>query len=219
MIKAVIFDFDGTLMNTLPTIAYFCNLALSTIGLDSIGTDKFRYFVGDGRDLLIHRILEFHNSDTTENYAKVGSKYDEEYEKNYLFKSVIYDGIPELLKILHQKGIKLAVLTNKPHNVAIQIIQSVFGEIFDVYCGQRPGIPVKPNPSAALEIADKLQILPNECVFIGDTCIDVQTGKNAGMQTIGVLWGFRDADELKNADIIAKHPSDIIDFIASQTNS
>lgn len=215
MIKSVIFDFDGTLMNTLPTISYFGNLALSSVGLDAIEPEKFRYFVGDGRDLLIHRMLEFHNADNYENYITVGKKYDEEYENNYLFKSIVYENIPELLSKLRKKGIKTAVLTNKPHNVAVQIINSVFVDMFDIYYGQRPGIPTKPSNDAALEIAEKLNANPEECAFVGDTAVDIQTGKNSGMYTIGVLWGFRDADELKNADIIVNHPLEIFDFVTN----
>lgn len=213
MIKAVIFDFDGTLMNTLPGIAYFGNTALESVGLEPVETDKFRYFVGDGRNLLIHRMLAFRNADTPENYEAAGAKYDEEYEKNYLFKSEIYDGIPELLEKLRRDGIKTAVLSNKPDNVATQIIDAVFKGKFDIYHGQRPGIPTKPSPDAALEIASELGAAPEECVFVGDTIIDVTTGKNAGMHTIGVTWGFREKSELEDADSIAEIPSDIYEAI------
>ena len=97
MIKAVIFDFDGTLMNTLPGIAHFCNTALKEVGLEPIETDKYRYFVGNGRDVLIHRILEYYNADTAENYKTAGMRYDEEYEKDILYGTVVYDGIMYLL--------------------------------------------------------------------------------------------------------------------------
>jgi phosphoglycolate phosphatase len=213
MIKAVIFDFDGTLMNTLPGIAHFCNTALKEVGLPPIETDKFRYFVGNGRDVLIHRILDHYNADTPDNYEKAGKKYDDEYENDILYGTVIYDGIMDLIGALKKDGIKVGILTNKPHDVAVQIIKTVFGDSFDIYYGQREGIPTKPSPDGALAIARELGFKAEECAFAGDTIVDVTTGKKAEMYTIGVLWGFRDEDELKAADAIAKEPKDIYDII------
>ena len=216
MIKAAIFDFDGTLMNTLPGIAHFCNLALSEIGLAPIKeTEKFGYFVGSGRDVLIHRVLDYYGADSEENFEKVGARYDAEYEKDMLYASVVYPGIPELLKKLRNSGIKIAVLSNKPNDVASGIIEKIFPRCFDIYFGQRQGIPTKPAPDAALGIADFLGAKPGECVFIGDTIVDVTTGKNAGMHTIGVSWGFRKRDELEGADSIADAHSEIYNIIFS----
>ena len=216
MIKAVIFDFDGTLMNTLPGIAHFCNAALASVGLDPIETDEFRYLVGNGRDILIHRILDRFNADTEENYKTAGKVYDEEYEKDILFGTVIYDGIFELTSELKKNGIKTGILTNKPHDVAVMIINKVFGDTFDIYYGQRPGVPIKPDPAGALAIARELGYKPEECAFVGDTAVDVETGKNAGMFTIGALWGFRSADELKPADALAESPKVVFDIIKNQ---
>lgn len=213
MIKAVIFDFDGTLMNTLPGIAHFCNSALAAVGLAPIETDKFRYLVGNGRDNLIHRILDYYSADTDENYKIAGKVYDEEYEKDILFGTVIYDGISELVSKLKSNGIKIGILTNKPHDVAVMIIKTVFKDTFDIYYGQRAGMPIKPDPSGAIAIADELGVNTEECAFVGDTIVDIKTGKNAGMYTIGVLWGFRGAEELKSADALAKIPEEIFDLI------
>ena len=213
MIKAVIFDFDGTLMNTLPGIAHFGNAALAEVGFSPVEEEKYKYFVGDGRDKLIHRMLDYYGADTAENYKIAGTKYDELYEGDVMYGSVVYDGISELLDKLRNSGIKTAVLSNKPDNVAQMLIEKNFSGKFDVCCGQRKGIPTKPNPQAALEIAEVLKVKANECVFVGDTIVDVTTGKNAGMHTIGVLWGFRKKAELCDADFIAEAPGDIFNAV------
>lgn len=219
MIKAAIFDFDGTLMNTLPGISHFCNIALNSVGLESIKEiEKFAYFVGDGRDSLIHRILNYFSADTEENFKKAGLRYDEEYKKDILYESVVYPGIYELLEKLRNNGIKLAVLSNKPNDVATVIIEKTFPNYFDIYSGQKKAIPKKPAPEAALNIAKSFEVSVSECIFIGDTMVDIETGKNAGMQTIGVLWGFRKKEELESADALASVPSDILKIIQKLNN-
>ncbi len=213
MVKAVIFDCDGTLLNTLPGIAAFANAALKKIGHEDIEVDKYRYFVGNGRDKLMHRVLAYHNADTEENFQIVGKAYDEAYEKDIMFGTVIYDGICELLENLKKDNIKIGVLTNKPHNVAVQIIKKVFGDIVDVCIGQKPGVPVKPSPEGAFSLVDELGVDVSECVFVGDTGVDIATGKNANMYSIGVLWGFRDKDELGDANVIVKAPSEVYEIV------
>lgn len=213
MIKAVIFDFDGTLMNTLPGIAHFGNTALAEIGLAPVEEEKYKYFVGNGRDKLIHRMLDFYGADTPENFEIVGKKYDFLYEGDVMYGSVIYDGIPELLDSLRSAGIKTAMLSNKPDNVAQMLIEKNFCGKFDICYGQRYGVPTKPNPAAALEIAEFVKASPEECMFVGDTNVDVSTGKNAGMHTVGVLWGFRGKDELEDAEFIAAVPKDIANAV------
>lgn len=209
MIKAVIFDFDGTLMNTLPGITHFGNAALEYIGLEPISEEKYKYFVGDGRDKLIHRMLDYHNADTSENYERAGKKYDALYEADVMYGSVVYDGIHTLLDGLIKDGIKTAMLSNKPDNVAQMLIKENFDGKFNVCFGKRANVPTKPNPQSALEIAETLEVEPGECLFVGDTDVDVATGKNAGMYTCGVLWGFRNKKELAAADYIAEAPEDI----------
>ena len=221
MIKAVLFDLDGTLSDTIHTIAYYGNLALSTHGFPEIPTETYKKLVGNGRDLLIHRMLEYHNADTEENYIKVGKKYDDEYENDVMYLTKPYDGTPELLKDLKKDGIKCAVLSNKPHNVTGPVVELLFGKgTLDLCAGAKQGIPIKPAPDGALEIAKELGLSPEECIFVGDTYVDITTGKNAKMKTIGVLWGFRDEEELKNAgaDFIVSHPSEIYDIIKKLSN-
>lgn len=215
MKKLCIFDLDGTLLNTLPTIAYYGNLALGKINLAPIPEERYKALVGDGRDLLIHRMLAEYNADTAENYETVGAAYDAAYEADVMYLTKPYDGIPELLSALKSSGVKLAVLSNKPHNVANPIVREVFGDIFDEAWGKRTDFPTKPNPAAAHEICRILGISAAETAFIGDTSVDIATGKNAGFYTIGAAWGFRSVAELRDAgaDFIANKAPEIADAI------
>lgn len=213
MIKAVIFDFDGTLMDTLPGIAHFCNTALASLGEEPIEIEKFKYFVGNGRTILIERTLSHRNALTDENLKKAIEIYDAEYGRDILFGTVVYDGIMELLQKLKNDGCKLGILTNKPHDVAVMIIKKVFGDMFDGYYGQLDDVPIKPAPDGALRLAEDFGFSPEECAFVGDTIVDVTTGNNAGMYSIGVLWGFREEEELREAKAIAKVPEDVYEIV------
>ncbi len=215
MIKLCIFDLDGTLADSLGTIAYFCNFALNAVGLGPIDEEKYKFLVGDGRNTLIHRILQYHNADTPEMFEKTRTIYDRAYEADPLGKTTAFDGIDELLESLKAKNILLAVCSNKPHNVVSDIVQELFGDTFAFVTGLKDGQNKKPAPDTAIEIADKLQVLPKECLFIGDTNVDILTAKNAKMLSCGVLWGFRDYDELSEAgaDFIIDNPSEIINIV------
>ena len=215
MINLCIFDLDGTLTNTLPAIAHFGNTALCRHGFSEIETERYKYLVGDGRDLLVHRMLAENGADTPENFEKVGKSYDAAYEADPLFETRPYDGIPELLRLLRSRGIKTAVLSNKPDNVACDVVRLFFPGLFDAAHGQRPGIKTKPNPEGALLLLDKFGVKPENAVFIGDTNVDIYTGKNSGMKTVGARWGFRTEKELSDAgaDFIAANPLDIADII------
>lgn len=215
MTKLCIFDLDGTLSNTIPAIEYFGNSALSKFGFPTIPQERYKLLVGDGRDVLIHRMLAENGLDNEENYKKVGAAYDSAYEQDPLYLTNPYDGIIELLDDLKKSGIKIAVLSNKPDNVCADVVRLFFGDRFDAIYGQRTGIKTKPAPDSAFMICAELGISESETVFIGDTNVDIRTGKNAGMETIGVLWGFRDEAELKGAgaNYIVSHPSEILDII------
>lgn len=210
-----IFDLDGTLTDTLQAIAYFGNTALTKNGFDAIKIDRYRYLVGDGRDVLIHRMLAEHNADTTENYDKVGSDYDIAYNSDMLYLTKPYDGIVRALEKLSENN-TLAVLSNKPDNIVKYIVRTLFSSgLFASVDGQKNGIPTKPSPVGAAAIAEKLGFSAEECVFIGDTNVDISTGKNANMKTVGVLWGFRDRDELEQAgaDIIIERAEQLADIL------
>ncbi len=215
MIKLCIFDLDGTLADSLGTIAYFCNFTLNAVGLGPIDEEKYKYLVGDGRNTLIHRILQYHSADTPEMFEKTRTIYDRAYESDPLGKTTAFEGIDELLENLKSKNVLLAVCSNKPHNVVSDIVQELFGDTFGFVTGLKEGQAKKPSPDSALEIAKTLGVSPQECLFIGDTNVDILTAKNAQMLSCGVLWGFRDYDELSEAgaDFITDNPSEIINIV------
>lgn len=207
-----IFDLDGTLTDTLATIAHFGNSALAKNGFNEIPLERYRYLVGNGRDILVHRMLAENNADTEENYKKVGADYDYGYEHDMLYLTKPYDGMIDALRQLKSRGAVLAVLSNKPTNIVEYVVRELFpAGLFSYVSGQRSDVPIKPSPEGALAIAERFGIVPKECVFIGDTNVDIKTGKNAGMKTVGVLWGFRGREELEQAgaDVIVSQTSEI----------
>lgn len=215
-IKACIFDLDGTLTDTLRAIAHFGNLTLRKCNLASFPVDNYKSYVGNGRDKLIHRILAEHNSDTEELFEKARVIYDSAYESDYLYDTDAYNGIRELLTELKKLGIKIAVCSNKPDNIVHFVTDNIFGkDYFDAVSGVVDGMPVKPDPHTALKIAEKLNVTPAECLFLGDTNVDIFTAKNANMTSVGVLWGFRTRGELiqAGADYIAENPHVILQLI------
>lgn len=215
MIKAVIFDLDGTVLDTLSTIAHFGNLSLEHFGFDAIETEKYKYFAGDGKVQLIHRMLEYHGADNEETFIKVEARYDMEYEADPIYKTKPFEGIVAQLLKLKKRGIKLAILSNKPDNVTVMVAKEIFGDLFDIIHGKRENISKKPDPMGTKLLVNELGIEVGECVFVGDTNVDIYTAKNVGMKSIGVLWGFRDEKELKDAkaDYIIEKTEQIYDTI------
>ena len=215
MIKAVIFDLDGTISDTISTITHYCNVTLEHFGFPPLSEDIIKYYVGDGKKKLVHRFLAHYSADTPEMFEKAEKKYDSEYESDVIFNTKPFDGICPVLDKIRQNGIKTAVLSNKPDNVTVMIVEKLFSGLFDVYHGKRDGIETKPDPQGALLTAEELGVLPSECFFVGDTNVDIKTAKNAHMHSVGVLWGFRDLKELQDAgaDFIAQKPDELIDII------
>lgn len=216
MIKACIFDLDGTLADTLSTIANYGNTALKAHSYKTIGIDTYKHLAGDGRNELIRRMLRAVGDEELKGYEKVGKTYDTLYENDVIGYTKPFEGMKDLLICLKKKHIKIAVLTNKPNNVVPEIIEVLFGRgFFDACLGQTDNIKRKPSPDGALLIVEQFNILPEECLYIGDTNVDMQTGNSAGMPTVGVLWGFRDKQELldSGAKYIAEKPMDILNFI------
>ncbi len=211
--RVCIFDLDGTLTDTLEAIAHFGNSALELNGFAQYETDRYRAFVGDGRRKLIERMLDAQGALTDRNYLAVCADYDKAYEADPMYKTDAYEGIRETLDALKRLGIRLAVCSNKPENVVMGVIERVFAPgTFDIVRGSRDGGAVKPDPAAALDIARRLGAPAGECLFAGDTNVDIFTAKNAGMRSVGVLWGFRGRAELEaaGADHIIGRPKELL---------
>ncbi len=212
MKKLCIFDLDGTLLNTLDSIAYYVNDTMKHFGLPVIETEKIRTFVGNGAKNLISRSLRYNGSEL--DAEKVLSVYIEKYNSDALYLVKPYEGIPELLSKLHENGVTLAVLSNKPHSSTSIMIDEIFGkDLFSVVRGPYNNEKVKPDPAVANEIAKGFE--KENCFFIGDSDVDIETGKNALMHTVGVTWGFRDRDVLQNAgaEKIVSKAADIADIV------
>lgn len=212
MKKLCIFDLDGTLLNTLDSIAYYVNNTMKHFGLPVIETEKIRTFVGNGAKNLISRSLRYNGSEL--DAEKVLSVYIEKYNSDALYLVKPYDGIRELLSKLHENGVTLAVLSNKPHSSTSIMIDEIFGkDLFSVVRGPYNNEKVKPEPAVANEIAKGFE--KENCFFIGDSDVDIKTGRNALMHTVGVTWGFRDRDVLQNAgaEKIVSKAADIADIV------
>lgn len=212
MYKGMIFDLDGTLADTLESIGTATNKVLENCGLPKQPMESYKYFAGDGADTLIRRALTAAGDEDNRWFEKAYAEYKVVFQKDCTYKVKPYEGIIEMLREVKKQGIKLAVVSNKPHARTQEVVEKLFGnDIFDVVIGQREGIAKKPDPVGALEAAGKLGLLPEECMYIGDTNVDMETGHRAGMFTVGVLWGFRDRAELEagHADAIAAEPGEL----------
>lgn len=213
MIKACIFDLDGTLLETIHTITYYVNFALEKNKIPKITEDECKYFVGKGAKILIRRALNSKGIVDEQVYDKVYFDYNEAYDSEPLYLTAAFDGIYELLSKIKERGIRLAVLSNKPDFPVQRVISKFFPNTFDIVMGSREGVPLKPFPDSSFEILDGLSVSPAETAFIGDTENDIETGKNLGVAlNIAVSWGFRTGSELKESepDIIIDTPMDII---------
>lgn len=214
MIKAVLFDLDGTLVNSLADLAASTNYALEQYGFPTHNVEKYKYFVGNGMQKLIERVLPEDKRDI-DTKQKVFDCFINHYRKHYADKTVAYDGIFELLESIKNKGIKIAVITNKAHEMAETIIDNIFGDMFEIVFGKKEGYPPKPEPSLTLKLISDLGVTSSECMLIGDSGVDIETAKNAKLVSVGVLWGFRTRDELasKGADYIVSEPTEIIEIL------
>jgi len=214
MKKGIIFDLDGTLLNSLVDIADAVNFVLEQNHFPVHEFDAYKQFIGNGIDVLARKALPKDISKSDFNL------YFEEIKVSYKLRqntrTAPYDGILSLLEELNRKDIKIAILSNKPHEFVEPTVNRYFPNIkFEIMLGSRPNTPRKPHPEAVYEILDYLTLKKEECFFIGDTSTDINTGKNANIDSIGVTWGFRDKEELKNsgAKFIVDIPSQILNFI------
>lgn len=210
--KACIFDLDGTLTDTLHSIAYFGNATLEAYGLPPIPVAEYKLMVGNGAAVLMDRMLTRVGAALSpEERARFRAEYDRRYAADPLALVGAYPGLPEVLGRLHRAGRKLAVVSNKPDDMAKIIAAGFYGGVLDMARGQREGTPTKPDPTAVLETAAALGVSPADTLYIGDSGVDMETGRNAGMDTCGVLWGFRSREELiaHGAKFLAGDPAEL----------
>ena len=213
MKKTVIFDLDGTLLDSIEDIASSMNKVLESLQLPTHKIEDYKYFVGGGVDILVENAL---SNQSKEIKYEVIKRFKIEYDGKLHSKTLPYDGIYELLDELKKLDINLAVLSNKPHEFTVSYVNHFFKNYdFKEVHGQKKDVPKKPDPKAALDIVKCLDSSCENTYFIGDTKIDMQTAKNANMTAIGVLWGFRDEKELRDfgADFIVSNPLEILKII------
>lgn len=212
--KAIIFDLDGTLIDSLEDIAVCMNQVLEELNLPSHKIDDYKYFVGGGISILVDNALDKNTSEETKEL--VTEKFKIVYDQKLHAKTLPYDGIYELLDELQKQDFKIGVLSNKPHEFTIAYTSNLFSkyEMKEVH-GQKSHIAKKPDQIAAIQIAQSFDVPCEEVYFVGDTMVDMQTAVNAKMIGIGVLWGFRDEEELMSngATYVVKHPLDILDIV------
>ena len=214
--KACIFDLDGTLTNTLESMTYSVNLTLEEMGLSKITKDQCRLFVGNGARVLMEKSLKA-AGDTDASRIEEGMEiYGRIFDRNCTYHVTPYEGIPEMLKALKDKGIHLAVLSNKPDRQTVKVVKAIFGEeLFDYAQGQKEGIRRTPEPDGVWYLIEQMHVSKEECLYIGDSEVDAATGRNAGLKTIGVLWGFRDRKTLETAgaDDLIDRPDELLQFV------
>ena len=215
MIKLVIFDLDGTLLNTLKDLAVAANAALRVCGFPPRSEQEIQHFVGNGVAKLLERALP-PGSQTPENLARLKQAFFDDYDAHLWTHTTLYPGIENLLTGLAARKILLAVASNKYQRATARLIGHFFPHIpFVSVCGQRENVPTKPHPQIITDILQTACVLPSETLYVGDSAVDMQTAQNAGVKACGVTWGFRSREELAafSPELLADSPQDILTFL------
>ena len=213
--RAVLFDLDGTLLNTLQDVADAVNKGLSSLSFPQHTTEAYKTLIGEGRDVLVRRALPVDHRDD-ETSLKLLNLVNAEYQIHWADNTRPYPGIPELLDALTAQRIKIAVLSNKADDLTNLCVTKLLSRWhFTLVAGAKPSVPNKPDPTAALQIARQLDISPAEFLYLGDSDIDMKTANGAGMYAIGAGWGFRSEQELlgTGAKVVIKHPAELLKFL------
>lgn len=210
--RAVLFDLDGTLLDTLEDLGDSMNEVLRSLGVPTHPISAYRTFVGDGVQNLVRRALAAEKRTDGELIQRCVKQMREEYSKRWKTKTRPYEGIPELLGDLSSAGVRTAILSNKPHPAVVEIVAHFLPDAhFEAVLGARPGVPIKPDAGAALEISRQLAVPAESFLYLGDTNTDMATARAAGMVPVGVLWGFRGEQELREAgaEVVVSHPRQV----------
>lgn len=211
----VIFDLDGTLLNTIDDLGAAANYALTQCGFPTHAISSYPYFVGNGVTRLLERVLPDNHRDE-ETVTQLRRRFMEYYDEHNAVSTVPYNGVVELLETLSRRDVRLAVASNKYHSAVVSIINHYFPQINWVAVeGQKEGVPVKPDPSIVFDILSKCPTPKSEVLYVGDSGVDMETARRACVESVGVSWGFRPVKELKEfyADHIVDAPIEILDFI------
>jgi phosphoglycolate phosphatase len=211
----VLFDLDGTLLNTLRDLADSVNYVLATSNLPQHEVEAYRYFIGNGIQVMVSKALpeDLREQQTID---KMTSQVEEVYSRRWAEHTLPYPGIPELLDALTNSNVRMAILTNKPQGPAELMVSKLLRRWhWDTVEGGKPGIPLKPDPLAALQIARRMNINPGEFIYLGDSATDMRTAVAANMYPVGALWGFRTAEELlvSGAKALIKDPVDLLQIL------
>jgi phosphoglycolate phosphatase len=216
--RAVLFDLDGTLLDTLQDIADSMNEALKAHGLPGYPAENYKKFVGGGLELLVRRVLP-EGADVDTLFPVLIEKMEREYSKRWSSHTALYPGIRDMLDGLSRRGLRLSILSNKPDEFTQAICSHYLNEWkFDIIKGAGKALPRKPDPAAALWIAEQMKIEPAEFVYLGDSSTDMKTAVAAGMRPIGALWGFREADELleSGAELLIARPGELLEVLKAE---
>lgn len=212
MINTLIFDLDGTLVDSIADLGLATNMALEKLGLPTHEIDKYRFFVGNGTDKLLERALP---EDRLDQHLEARKLFDKYYNQVFLKNTKPYPGIKDLIDELEKQGYNLAVVTNKPIKYAKEITEALFPGQFSYIFGDNKLQPIKPSPVITNLVIDLFDVTKQEVVFIGDSNVDIENAKNAKVKSIGCDWGFRGHQELEEsgAEFIAFKAQDILDKI------
>jgi len=217
MKNLLIFDLDGTLLDTIADMAVSTNYALSLCGFPSYEASAYKFFIGNGINKLFERVLP-EGEKTSENILLLRQHFLEYYGTHNSELTIPYPGITELLQNLQNKGVKLAVASNKYHKATEKLVQYFFPEIeFVAVFGQREGIPTKPDPTIVYDILAIAKVDKSDILYIGDSGVDMQTAQNAGIDAVGVTWGFRPRSEMEafSPKYIVDKPEEILTILAT----
>jgi phosphoglycolate phosphatase len=214
--SAVLFDLDGTLLDTLADIATSANRVLASFGFPQHPPDDYRDYIGEGMSIMYARALPADVAGDADLIQRCAAQHREEYSTGWNVQTRPFDGIPKLLAALADRGIRTAVLSNKPDRFTQLCIDEYFPPgCFEMVLGHRDEFPLKPDPASALHVAAAMNIAPGEVLFLGDTKVDMQTARNAEMYAVGAAWGYRSRDEMlaAGAQAIIDRPGQLIDLL------